>query len=73
MQARVPRVAGASSLNSKIPGLSFEETKENARGQKRKLPAAQRLQLMDKILIEHIRKRMRAVGNAVRAGSSTDL
>ena len=49
------------------------ETKENARGQKRKLPAAQRLQLMEKILIEHMGKRMRAVGDAVRAGSSTYL
>ena len=49
------------------------ETKENARGQKRKLPAAQRLQLIEKILIEHMGKRMRAVGDAVRAGSSTDL
>ena len=49
------------------------ETRENAHGQKRKLPAAEQLKKMEKIVIEHNRKRARMVVDAMgRAGSSTD-
>ena len=49
------------------------ETKENARGQKRKPPATEQLKKMEKIVIEHNRKRARMVVDAMgRAGSSTD-
>ena len=49
------------------------ETKENARGQKRKPPAAEQLKKMEKIVIEHNGKRARMLVTAVRgAGSSTD-
>ena len=50
-----------------------DETKENARGQKRKLPAAEQIKKMEKILIEHNGKRARMVVDGLRgAGSSTD-
>ena len=50
------------------------ETKENARGQKRKLPAAEQLKKMKKIVIEHNDKRARMFVDAMAsgAGSSTD-
>ena len=50
-----------------------DETKENARGQKRKLPAAEQIKKMEKILIEHNGKRARMFVDTLRgAGSSTD-
>ena len=52
------------------------ETKENARGQKRKLPAAEQMKKIDKIVNEHNRKRARmfaaVMARARGAGSSTD-
>ena len=50
------------------------ETKENARGQKRKLPAAEQLKKMQKVVNEHNSKRARMVATAMTAasGSSTD-
>ena len=50
-----------------------DETKENARGHKRKLPAAGQLKKINTIVIEHNRKRAKMVVDAMRAaGSSTD-
>ena len=49
------------------------ETKENARGQKRKLPATEQLKKINKIVSEHNGKRARMLVAAVTgAGSSTD-
>ena len=49
------------------------ETKENARGHKRKPPAAEQLKKIEEIVCEHNRKRARMVVDAMgRAGSSTD-
>ena len=49
------------------------ETKENSRGQKRKLPATEELKKIRKIICEHNGKRARMVVAAVTgAGSSTD-
>ena len=49
------------------------ETKENARGQKRKLPATEQLKKINKIVSEHNGKRARMIVAAVTgAGSSTD-
>ena len=49
------------------------ETKENARGQKRKLPATEELKKIRKIISEHNAKRARmVVGAMTGAGSSTD-
>ena len=49
------------------------ETKENARGQKRKLPATEELKKIRKIISEHNAKRARmVVGAMTDAGSSTD-
>ena len=53
------------------------DTKENARGQKRKPPATEQLKKLRMIVLEHCSKRSRIVENAVagtlsRAGSSTD-
>ena len=41
------------------------ERNENARGQKRKLPAAGQMKKINKIILEHIGNRARMVGNAV--------
>ena len=49
------------------------ETKENSRGQKRKLPATEELKKIRKIISEHNAKRARmVVGAMTGAGSSTD-
>ena len=49
------------------------ETKENSRGHKRKLPAAEELKKIKKIIGEHNSKRARMIVDAMTgAGSSTD-